>query len=91
MTMTTDTDTDTVAEDEEFETLPVYFPDRDVVRKLAQRVIDAFDGAARLAEVESCAHNEDWPEIRDLEEWQIEELFEEVRDEIAFRGNGIRR
>ena len=67
----------------------LYIPDVRLVHELAGRVIAEFGADARLPEIETLA--DDWPEIEGLDEGQIEELFEEIRDTIAATGNGRRR
>lgn len=56
---------------------------------LADRVIEQYGPDARLAQIEAMAN--EWPEVQNLDDGEIEELFEEIRDEIAARGNGRRR
>ena len=76
----------TTAADPEYD---LYIPDVRLVRELAGRVIAEYGTSARLPEIETLA--DDWPEVTDLDDGQIEELFEEIRDTIAATGNGRRR
>lgn len=66
-------------------------PAEALVHSIADRVTDAYGKNARLNEIGQLAMRGGIPEADGLEDGQVEELFEEVRDELAFRDNGKRR
>lgn len=66
-------------------------PAEALVHAIADRVTDAYGKHARLNEIGQHAIDGGIPEADGIEDWQVEELFEEVRDELAFRDNGKRR
>jgi hypothetical protein len=66
-------------------------PSSELVRELADRVANEYGTSARLTEIDMCAENEQWNEVQDLDDGQIEELFEEIRDLLAARDTGQRR
>lgn len=89
--MTTDTsispETDTDEGDFDFS----WTPPETLVQAVADRVTEAYDKHARLNEIGQLAMRGEIPEADTLEDWQQQELFEEVRDELAARDNGMRR
>lgn len=69
-------------------------PDAALVKSIADRVTDAYGPHARLDEIGLHALAGGIPEADDpgtLDDWQVETLFEAVRDELAARDDGKRR
>jgi hypothetical protein len=86
----TDTITPDIDEDEDDETYD-WEPPEALVQQLATRVADQYGKGARLNQIGDHAMNGGIPEADNLEDWQQQELFEAVRNELAFRDNGRRR
>jgi hypothetical protein len=69
----------------------IYTPDDTLVRAIADRVTEEYGKHARLPAIGQLAMNGGIPEADELDDGQIEELFDEVRNELAARDNGRRR
>jgi hypothetical protein len=66
-------------------------PDDTLVQELADRVTQGYGKGARLHQIGDLAMRGEIPEADSLDDGQTEELFSEVRDELAARDNGMRR
>jgi hypothetical protein len=70
---------------------PDWEPDPALVKTIADRVTEQYGKHARLNEIGLLALAGDIPEVVEYDDGQIEEFFDEVRDELAVRDNGNRR
>lgn len=70
---------------------PYWEPDQALVQTIADRVTAAYGKSARLNDIGQLAMRGEIPEADNLDHGQTEELFSEVRDELAARDNGKRR
>jgi hypothetical protein len=81
-TMTASTDNDATLD---------WSPDPALVKTIADRITDQYGKSARLNEIGLLALAGGIPEVAEYDDGQIELLFDEIRDELAARDNGMRR